>query len=395
MLPLLGTLLFALIGIAALVIDVGLALTEQARLETAAEMMVNELAFVGSLPDEQLPSDCAGGDLRRNRCIERSFLAPILSPLGADFVSGVDGAEWQRRDRALDGAAIDNRGARLGAFDAIETGLSPAGTGPVRLSRSAPLLFGWAALAPITQGATRPDFPAVQSARAAEGLSPDLPGSGLRAEGFALQAEATFDPGRTVPAMRVGPPLSFPGGATAGLVGLAWRLEDLLDPSASVLLDALLATPESPASRFDVAGSRFESTGGTIVGCLFDAPSFGAHVGQRIQAGATAGAFPQSNAAAYVPIVRDCEGASPILGFLEVAIDAAPDSGTFRVRPARPTRRNASSTPGSTGEAVDIGRVWGTADRLALEGSAVWLQYGLRLPLVENGPPTEAGGTSS
>ena len=171
---------------------------------------------------------------------------------------------------------------------------------------------------------------------------------------------------------------------------------DGMEPSeVKAVLDALLATPESPASRFDVAGSRFESTGGTIVGCLFDAPSFGAHVGQRIQAGATAGAFPQSNAAAYVPIVRDCEGASPILGFLEVAIDAAPDSGTFRVRPARPTRRNASSTPGSTGEAVDIGRVWGTADRLALEGSAVWLQYGLRLPLVENGPPTEAGGTSS
>ena len=45
MLPLFATLLFALIGIGALVIDAGLALAEQARLETAAEMMVSRLCM--------------------------------------------------------------------------------------------------------------------------------------------------------------------------------------------------------------------------------------------------------------------------------------------------------------------------------------------------------------
>ena len=54
MLPLFATLLFALIGIGALVIDAGLALAEQARLETAAEMVVSELAYVNTLPNGAL-----------------------------------------------------------------------------------------------------------------------------------------------------------------------------------------------------------------------------------------------------------------------------------------------------------------------------------------------------
>ena len=132
MLPLLGTLLFALIGIAALVIDGGLALTEQARLETAAEMMVSELAFVESVPDGQLPVGCQSDAPNRAECIERSFLAPFMAPLGVDFVSAVGGSEWRRVDRALDGTAtIDARGARLGAFDEIETGVSTGTPGPV------------------------------------------------------------------------------------------------------------------------------------------------------------------------------------------------------------------------------------------------------------------------
>ena len=401
MLPLLGTLLFALIGIGALIIDGGLALTEQARLETAAEMMVSELAFVESLPDAELPTGCAVGDPRRAECIERFFLAPILAPLGVDFAPGVEGeSEWLRADRSLDGTAIDARGARLGAFDDIETGLSTETPGEVRLSRSSPLLFGWAALAPVTAGGSRPDFQTIQAARAEEGLAPDLAGTGLRAEGFALQAEAKIDTAAGGPAMRVGLPVRFDGGTTGGLVGLAWRLDDL------GVLDAALAATGEAADRFDLDGNDVRSDGVTV-GCLFDVPSEGAYLGQSITIGATAGSLPASVEAAYVPVIRvdDCSSASAgeILGFLELGVSAGSDSqsGTAPVPtsvvliPAAPARRNASGMPGSAAEAVAAGAVWSHPDRIALGSSEVWQRYGLRVPRVESVSPSVAGGASS
>jgi len=400
-LPLLGTLLFALIGIAALIIDGGLALTEQARLETAAEMMVSELAFVESLPDEELPAGCAVGDARRAECIQRFFLAPILAPLGVDFAPGVGGdPEWRRADRALDGAAIDTRGARLGAFDVddIETGLSPETPGEVRLSRSSPLLFGWAALAPRTAAGSRPDFQSIQAARADEGLAPDLAGSGLRAEGFALQAEAKIDTAAGVPAMRVGPPVDFDGGSTGGLVGLAWRLDDLdldgVGAADSELFAALDAT-NGASNRFDVVGNEIQSANGVTVGCLFDAPSSGAHLGQPIRVGATAVSLSRSVGAAYIPVIRTCGGASPILGFLELGVDAASSPGSVVLTPAAPARRNASGTPAGAADAVDAGDVWSDPGRIALGRSGVWQPYRLRVPRVESVPPVGAGGTSS
>ena len=91
MLPFFAILLFALVGIGALVIDGGLALTEQARLETAAEMMASESAYISSLPDAQLPEGCITDGVRQAACLEAFYFAPILSTLGADLERSVSG----------------------------------------------------------------------------------------------------------------------------------------------------------------------------------------------------------------------------------------------------------------------------------------------------------------
>ena len=389
MLPLLGTLLFALIGIAALVIDGGLALTEQARLETAAEMMVSELAFVESVPDAELPSGCRSGSPYRSVCIEFAFLAPILEPLGVDYVPAVGDSEWRRADRALDGmATTDARGARLGAFDEIETGVSAGTSGPVRLSRSTPLLFGWAAIAPRTRGGSRPDLPTVQAARNAEGLSPDLAGSGLRAEGFALQAGASIDTGGGAPAMRVGPRVSFPGGATAGLVGLALIRAEVIredDPATEAIesaIGAALNASVAGAHPFEVDGTVLRSAAGAEVGCLFEAPADGAHLGQEIVIGSTVALPAEQIAAAYVPIVEACTFAPRILGFLELGVDTRTVPGSLLLSPAQPARRNATAVPGGAGERRDVLRVWSWPGRIALESAQLWQVHGARVPRV-------------
>ena len=391
MLPLLGTLLFALIGIAALVIDGGLALTEQARLETAAEMMVSELAFVESVPDGQLPAGCQSDAPNRAQCIERSFLAPLLTPLGVDLVSGAGGSEWRRADRALDGTeTIDARGARLGAFDEIETGGSTGTPGPVRLSRSTPLLFGWAAIAPRTQGGSSPDLQTVRSARNAEGLTPDLAGSGLRAEGFALQAEAAIDPSGGARAMRVGPRISLLGGSTGGLIGLAWLRSDLTRVDSATgangsALGAALNAPGAATNAFRLEGADVVSVAnGATVGCLFDPPSSGAHLGQEITI-SPAVALPGEADAVYVPIVEVCVLRPRILGFLEIGINAV-DTANIVLQPGLPARRNASGVPGSAAERGDVVRVWNQPSRIALENARLWQQHGLRVPRVVSDP---------
>jgi hypothetical protein len=374
MLPFFAILLFALTGIGALVIDGGLALTEQARLEAAAEMMVSELAYISSLPDAQLPANCITDGVRQAACLEAFYLAPILAPLGVDLeVSSRGDASSLRADRALDGAAIDSRGARLGELEVAVESIP----GNIRLARSSPLLFGRAAIPARTRGGLAPDFARVQAARAAEGLAPDLEGSGLYANGFSLQAEASIATDGGAPAMRVGPPLDFGGGSTGGLVGVAWLLEDLGVSGGFESRWLLgLESPGHPGTHLELVAGALETSGGVIVACLFAPSGDGAHVGQMI-GGTFGGSLPVHEwQAAYVPIIRssDCDTPSPILGFLELGVDAANIPNTVIVRQSEPARRNASIVSASAREAAEAADVWNDPE---LAVSRVWRAGGL------------------
>jgi hypothetical protein len=386
-LPFFAILLFALVGIGALVIDGGLALTEQARLETAAEMMASESAYISSLPDAQLPEGCITDGVRQAACLEAFYFAPILSTLGADLERSVSGeANLLRVDRALDGAAIDSRGVRFGA---LEVSLEDV-PGNIRLARSSPLLFGRATIPAQTRGGSVPDFGRVQAARAAEGLTPDLEGSGLRANGFSLRAEAFIASDGGAPAMRVGPPLDFRGGSTGGLVGIAWLLSDLR-PSGGFESRWILGleSPGHPTTQLELVAGQLETSDGLVVACLFSPSGDGAHLGQTI-GGSSSGSLPVNEwESAYVPIIRapDCNTPSPILGFLELGIDAATTPDAVVLRQSAPARRNASIVPANRREAAEAADVWNDPE---LASSRVWrgagqaggLDLALRVPRV-------------
>lgn len=387
MLPLFGLLLFALLGIGALVVDGGLALTEQARLETASEMMVAEWEHLRTDASSR-PGACelAGVDAaRRTRCLEALMIAPLIEPLGARVSAAGAGLDWRTEDVSLDGRAIDSRGARFGALDvASSLGLDAApGTSDVRLARSSPLLLGWTARTPEGRDDDRPDFGAIQAARRAEGIRPELGGTGLRGEGFALAAGATIDTER-VPAMRVGHLGSPDHRATTGeLVGLAWRLEDL--QSGASVLDPLVDPSAVVDLTLDADALR---EGGRVVACRFD-PSGGAHVGEPLALTATAGSvWPGANGsqrvwgAGYVPVVAASEacGSARVLGFLELRVDAQRLPTVGIGRPQR-RRRNALSTPGSAAEARLAGAIWESPARTRLVETPAWRVDGLDLAL--------------
>ena len=400
MLPLFGLLLFALLGIGALVVDGGLALTEQARLETASEMMVAEWEHLRTDASSR-PGACELASVdatRRTRCLEALMIAPLIEPLGARASAGATGLDWRTEDVSLDGRRIDPRGARFGALDvtsSLDLGRAP-GASDVRLARSSPLLLGWAARTPEGRDDVRPDFGAIQAARQADGINPDLGGAGLRGEGFALAAGATIDAER-VPAMRVGRLGSPDHRATTGeLVGLAWRLDDL--ESGSSALNAFIENPRA-AVDFTLDADALRASG-RVVACRFD-PSGGAHVGETLAlASASASVWPGSSGAGrvwdagYVPVVAADEtcGVGRVLGFLELSVDAR-RLPTVAIGRPRPLRRNALSTPGSAAEARLAGAIWESPARRRLVATPAWrvdgLDLALRVPRVVHLAPVQ------
>src|SRR6056297_968600 len=184
MLPLFAMLLFALLGIGALVVDGGLALTEQARLDAAAEMLAREWVHTTALPDAALPERCRSltqGTDARERCLRATRLGPLLGPLG--LVLDPQGGAPDARPLSLEGIPVDLRGVRLGTLETAGVLAADAGA-QLRLSRSTPLLLGWGALLPRVEGRENAEIPDVLAARQREGMTPDLAGSGLRSAGF-------------------------------------------------------------------------------------------------------------------------------------------------------------------------------------------------------------------
>ena len=371
MLPLLATLFFALIGIGALIVDGGLALTEQARLETTAEMVTNEWMYVQSNAD-QWPTDCTGSPSTEIECLQRSYLAPLLDPLGVELsetgVPGGAGSPWRRSHESLDGSAIDPRGVRLGEVN-VQGVLDGGDPSSITLARSSPLLFGWATIAPENASGASTSVADLQNARASQGLAPDLGGTGLRGAGFELSANEALDLGGA-PALWVGPPMPNPGGRaidprddflTSGLVGLAWRRSQL------AALEPVLGDASGGAALFEVDADRLRaSSTGDEVACLFEVPGTGAHVGQRIAdwppASAAPAIAPMLWSAAYVAVVEDCApDQSAILGFLELEVDAR-SASALTLRRGRSLRPNAAPLPPYPAAASAAYSFWRSAE---------------------------------
>ncbi len=343
MLPLFGMLLFALLGIGALIVDGGLALSEQARLDTAAEMLAHEWRHVRALPDSELPAQCrdsARGSDARERCLRETRLGPLLEPLGL-VLEPATGPE--QRALSLDGTPLESRGVRLGPLDAQGVLDGTAGTS-FRLSRSTPLLLGWGALLPGSPDTGDPDFLEVQEARRREGMAPTLSGRGLRTGGFALEGRAGLNLAGAL-ALRVGPRLPARPDV-AGAVGIALQLTALEQLATAIFEGAGSAT-------LDVSGPQLGSetvvrAGGDVAGCSFDPGTSGRGVGD-LPARTPGLAFDpaQPIPVAYLAIVEACD--RPVLGFVQLAIGPGPAPGEITLSRTTPgaARPNAAGTPGT------------------------------------------------
>jgi len=388
-LPLLAMLLFALLGIGALIVDGGLALAEQARLETRAEMVASEWGYVQATPGDW-PTACESltEPAALRRCLENAYLAPLLAPLGIERegVGAAASQAWRRSDAALDGVAIDSRGVRLGGLDDPDLELVDD-VSSVRLSRSSPLIFGWAAIAPQTTGGVVPDFEALQATRNEQGLSPDdSGGGGIYGEGFSLAANAAVDL-RGALALWAGPPIEDPAAAatltedddylTGGVVPIAWRLDQLgaLGPVFGTAGGGTLALSRDGDGRTLTSAA----TGVDVdVACRFEAAPGGISVGQSLAVPSGSVLEPDLWPTAYLPVVDtfDCNLADlPVLGFLEVSVDSR--GASIDVGPSAGLRRNAASLPPDGAAAV-------AARSLAEPLRSVWTggvsAYALRVP---------------
>lgn len=384
MLPLFALLLFALIGIGALVVDGGIAFTEQARLDAAAESLALEWSYARALPAASDSSECtqyALGSAERETCLRGDFLAPLVESLGLVETSDADGLSDS--PRALDGMPIAAQGARLGRLTTAGV-FAPAADDVLRLTRSTPLLLGWAALPATTAGDPPLDFDAIQAARAHDGMAPSLPGAGLRLRGFSVEGRARLaDVG--IPALRIGALL--PGQPdVAGGIGIAWRL-DALDVLASTLGDPARERTIDLATSATRAGHRIQ-LGALEVGCSFDPGNTPLHVGATLTPPDSLPLpVPARAALAYFPVVEDC--ASPILGFIEVAYDPSdpslPASSTTRIElrrsDGRALHRNASARLTSSVAANAAAAVFdGPGIALLLRADAAWAPLVVRLP---------------
>ncbi len=375
MLPLLAPLLFALLGFGALVVDGGLAFSEQERLDTRAEMVAREWAHARSLPPSERPIACAAeapGSAEESRCLRSALLAPLLE----------------------EDPAIEARGVSLGALDPQGV-LDAAPDGAVRLRRSTPLLFGWASLPARAASGESIDFAAVQAARASEGRTPTLEGRGLRAKGFQLEGRAALGQGDSgSPALRVGPVIPA-APAAAGAVGLAWRLDALdrlaaaiVDPASPALVDLVEALVD-PQQQVRLAG--------VVAGCLFDPGDRSVAVGEPL-APATPSptalplAMPRPLAVAYLPVVEAC--GSEVVGFVAVSIVGSPTGAVGEIALQPPSgfarHRNVSALPGSTARALAAERVLAQPAHAALlESGAPWAGLLVRVPRLRSAPSIE------
>lgn len=388
MLPLFAPLLFALLGLGALLVDGGLAFSEQARLDAAAEEIALAWSDAQSLPAAGQPIQCvdhAPGTAGHDACLRTALLAPLLEPLG--LVGAGDADSSSDSPRSLDGTPLDPRGPRLGAL--ATTGvLEPAADDVVRLTRSSPMLLGWAAVPARAAADTPLELEAIQALRARDGLTPRLEGTDLRTRGFALEGRARLA-SIGAPALRVG--VLLPGETdVAGGVGIAWRLDAL------ALLGNLLDRPANErtldlAASTASAGSRIRL--GTLeVGCSFDPDRTPLHVGAPLTAPTVLPhAVPAQATLAYLPIVEHCAG--PILGFVQLAYSPAdPGAATatttrivLRRSDARSLHRNASATPTSVDAASDAAATLDGAGHAALvRGDAPWASLVVRLPRLDD-----------
>lgn len=372
MLPLLAPLLFALFGIAALVVDGGLALSEQARLEAGAERLALEWNRARALSSSARPDACrdtAIGSNASEDCLRRALLRPLAEELGVEDV------------------------------DALVAG---DGQGGFQARGRTPLLFGWGALMPQTARGEAFELSELRAARERDPLGARLSGSGLRAAGFAPESRAIPTAGSTL-ALRVGPVIADRPDL-AGAIGVAWRLDALADlafeaahPTGELAIDLVAATAD-PARRVRRSGIE--------VGCVFDPGANVLDVGDALPPASASPtalplALPLPLAVGYLPIVEDCE--RPVLGFVVVSVTGSATSGpgsiALQTSNGRASERNASALPGDSISEEGFALV-SSSDELArfVDPDAPWSTFVLRLPHVavvggETAHGSTAGGS--
>jgi len=395
MLPLFAMLLFALLGIGALVVDGGLAFTEQARLDAAAEMLAREWGHTTALPDAALPQPCrnaARGSETREGCLRATRLGPLLEPLGlvldpgdADRAAASDSPSL-----SLEGAVLGDRSVRLGTLET--SGVLGANAGrQIRLERSTPLLLGWGAMLGRREGSEDAEITEILAARRREGMTPELSGSGLRSAGFPIEGRASIDSlGR--PALRVGPLLpNRPD--IAGAAGIALEL-DALDALATALDEGASATTLDLSAILE-QGRAIVSAEGVEVGCSFDPSVSGRRLGERPTRRAALAFDPtQSVATAYLSVVESCDG--PVLGFIQLALrpGPTPDRVTLARASVGAARPNASATADSPAAArqaaalFDAATPAGRARAAFVAPDAAWAPLRPRLPRLASVPMT-------
>ena len=338
MLPLLALLLFVVFGIGALTVDSGVAFSEQARLDTMAEMMAAEAEYAARGP---MPEACRqSGD--EAACRRRVALTPMLTDLGGLPGSG--------RDRALDGAWVDPRGARLG--DLSFTGVLEQTAPEIVLERRSPLFFGWGAVPAIYPNDPRPDLLEIQDARRQEGISPHRQFSNGRLPGFSLEATEPTPPPMSL-ALRVGPlchpTFAEPTGTRPGAVGIALyydEVENALGADGVWWQGAqILPVPSSrgrgPNATRNPYGYTFAVPAGALaVGSGLPRESSGHCLDEEEVAGGMA-------VNAYVPVIGTRGQGGSIVAFLAVELQRS--GQTFFLRPmvGEPAFRNSSAAPGS------------------------------------------------
>ncbi len=303
MLPLLAVLIFAIMGIAALTVDVGLAFATQARLASAAPTLALERArFLDEIAADPNPMDVdTAWNLRATNLLETLLGAAAI---GDDPTAGL------RLETAT--PAVQSGGAELSELGRGRT--------EAELRGRTPLLFGMAALLPAYIG---PDgerrgalsLSELRASRAQGDLTPQLSSGGLRGTGFAPLGAAAVE---YLPVARVGAAtegLGIPGLAPVALFqgedpgegegeGEEVPLPLEIDESGEVLADDI------------------------VVGCVID-PRRTASLGPfQLQAAAPFGI--PSATLAYAPVL---EGAPPepscladpqvrveIIGFVAVSV---------------------------------------------------------------------------
>lgn len=310
MLPFVALLLFALMGIAALNVDMGLGFGSSAHMESLAETLALERARSGA------------GDIEGEEAELRILLDSMVTPPPAEG-SPPPGIARPSFSLPIEGPA-------LGAG------------GEVGLSRRIPLLFGMAAVPTRdAEGVEGLSLGRLREARASgNGM---LESGGLRGRGLAPGARArTWER----PVLRVGLPQVRPSGERVpGLadVALEWTA-----------VAGLFALPESPPLRVDEESGELQLPGpeAAVVGHVLrhrdnhDEPCQGRacpgwRVGDPLRF--REGVRPAVSGPAYVAVYR-CDR---VLGYVGAALELLNDRTVVVMRPSTSTRvaENASAVP--------------------------------------------------